>query len=283
MLKNRVLCQYNATAIHHNRARFADIAPLRWYRYGATADTKLRDNYNILQIQSQVGFSPAKFALGFLGGSVASKIGLESIKRLSHNPKAREVLERIKQKNDKLATMKSKFKIQQTLKKYNVENLNLATKDEYKSFVDSGLSKNYKTMPNILKIAHINKDLQNTLGLKDSAVFLTKKHFSHFRKERKQEFKQDVPDEFLYKMPKVIEDSTQAYVDMKNNNFFIATPIDNDNLAFLHFNVDELGNFIVTAKKATKEDLNKKEYGKVKANVERNRTLHTAISRSSPN
>lgn len=58
-----------------------------------------------------------------------------------------------------------------TIKKYNVENLNLATKDEYKSFVDSGLSKNYKTMPNILKIAHINKDLQNALGLKDSAVF----------------------------------------------------------------------------------------------------------------
>ena len=90
-------------------------------------------------------------------------------------------------------------------------------------------------------------------------------------------------DEFLYKMPKIIEDSTQAYVDMKNNNFFIATPIDNDNLAFLHFNVDGLGNFIVTAKKATKEDLNKKEYVKVKANVERNRTLHTATSRSSPN
>ena len=73
MLKNRVLCQYNATAIHHNRARFADIAPLRWYRYGATADTKLRDNYNILQKQSQVGFDPSKFALGFLGGAVGFK------------------------------------------------------------------------------------------------------------------------------------------------------------------------------------------------------------------
>ena len=94
MLKNRVLCQYNATAIHHNRARFADITPLRWYRYGATADTKLRDNYNILQKQSQVGFDPVKFALGFLGGAVGSKAVSQGFKVLKDNPQIKEALKR---------------------------------------------------------------------------------------------------------------------------------------------------------------------------------------------
>ena len=59
--------------IHHITVSCTDIAPLRWYRYDAIGDTKLRDNYNILQKQSQVGFDPAKFALGFLGGAVGSK------------------------------------------------------------------------------------------------------------------------------------------------------------------------------------------------------------------
>ena len=54
--------------IHHITVSCTDIAPLRWYRYDAIGDTKLRDNYNILQKQSQVGFDPSKFALGFLGG-----------------------------------------------------------------------------------------------------------------------------------------------------------------------------------------------------------------------
>ena len=59
--------------IHHITVSCTDIAPLRWYRYDAIGDTKLRDNYNILQKQSQVGFDPAKFALGFLGGAVGSR------------------------------------------------------------------------------------------------------------------------------------------------------------------------------------------------------------------
>ena len=90
------MCQYNATAIHHNRARFADIAPLRWNRYGATADTKLiYSSTNSIKLQANshigtglasgtlsgletdeegnvIGFDPQKFALGFLGGAGGS-------------------------------------------------------------------------------------------------------------------------------------------------------------------------------------------------------------------
>lgn len=153
----------------------------------------------------------------------------------------------------------------ETLKKYNVENLQLATKEQYKDFICKALQKDYRKMPNILKIANINNDLQNALGLGKSEVFLTKKHLSHFRKDRKEAFKQDLPNEFLYKIPEIIKDAKKAYIDTKNNNFFIVESLDDRHMAFLHFNIDELGNFIVTAKKGEKSILNKKEYVEVKS------------------
>ncbi len=223
---------------------------------GSVAGVETDESGNI------TGFSPEKFALGFLGGSLASKIGLDTIKRLSKNPKAREVLERIKTKNDNIMPMKRE---KETLKKYNVENLQLATKEQYKDFIDKALQKDYRKMPNILKIANINNDLQNALGLGKSEVFLTKKHLGHFRKDRKEAFKQDLPNEFLYKIPEIIKDAKKAYMDTKNNNFFIVESLDDRHMAFLHFNTDELGNFIVTAKKGEKSILNKKEYIEVKS------------------
>lgn len=72
---------------------------------GSVAGVESDENGNI------IGFDPAKFALGFLGGSIASKIGLESIKRLSHNPKAREVLERLRLKNDILPLLNKGKKV----------------------------------------------------------------------------------------------------------------------------------------------------------------------------
>lgn len=183
--------------------------------------------------------------------------------KLAKNEKTKRVLERIKHKNDTIKLMKEKFRVQRTLKKYNIDKLDLASEKEYKDFVDNGLKKDYKNMPNILKIAHFNTKLQKALGLLNDEVFLSKKHFSHFRIDRKQDFKQDLPKDFFYQIPKLIQDSKEAYIDTKKGNFFIVTALDNDNLAFLHFNVDELGNFIVTAKKALKEDLNKQEYIKI--------------------
>ena len=71
MLRNSFVFLLSRT-IRHDAGAFM-ITPLRQYRYSAITNTKLRDNYNILQKQSQVGFSPSKLALGFLGGAVGSK------------------------------------------------------------------------------------------------------------------------------------------------------------------------------------------------------------------
>ena len=112
------MCQYNATAIHRNRARFADIAPLRWSRYSATADTKLIYCItNAIKIQANshigtglasgtlagletdengniVGFDPQKFALGFLGGSAGSIAFKKGKDFLDKNPKYKEAIKK---------------------------------------------------------------------------------------------------------------------------------------------------------------------------------------------
>ena len=99
------MCQYNATAIHRNRARFADIAPLRWSRYSATADTKLRDNYNLLQKQSQVGFSPEKYAdsAEFKGRSLdkSNNQVLVSVKQIDNDFYV--VIEQLRKKQNELS------------------------------------------------------------------------------------------------------------------------------------------------------------------------------------
>ena len=112
------MCQYNATAIHRNRARFADIAPLRWSRYSATADTKLiycitnsiklQANQHIgtglasgtlagLETDEEgnvIGFDPQKFALGFLGGVSGSVAVSKGFKLLKEKPELKEALKR---------------------------------------------------------------------------------------------------------------------------------------------------------------------------------------------
>lgn len=50
--------------------------------------------------EGNISFNPAKFVAGFAGGSLASKIGLDTIKRLSKYPRAREIFNKLE--NEKL-------------------------------------------------------------------------------------------------------------------------------------------------------------------------------------
>ena len=92
MLRNSFVFLLSRT-IRHDAGAFM-ITPLRQYRYSAITNTKLRDNYNLLQKQSQVGFSPEKFALGFLGGAVGSKAVSQGFKIIKDNPQIKEALKR---------------------------------------------------------------------------------------------------------------------------------------------------------------------------------------------
>ena len=232
------------------------------------------------------GFNPQKFALGFASGAGLSK-GLQlSAKRLeklaSTNKRAKRLLDKVEFKNDKIA-LKNKdktllnvdFRIFKTLRKYKVDNLKMLNQNEYSNFIDTILThKDFKNAPNIVKIATLNYDLQKALGLNNGEVFLIKNNLSHFRPERKRSFNQDLGIDTIKTFPTIIKNAQEAYIDRINQNFFITHKLNDENLAFLHFNIDEMGNFIITAKQASKSDLHKKQYKKIeiKSAMDRNRT-----------
>lgn len=203
-------------------------------------------------------------------------------KQAHTNPSAKAILEKIHIKSDiillknKEKTLQNKdFRIFKTLKKYKVDNLKMLNQNEYSSFIDTILiHKDFKNAPNIVKIATLDKDLQKASQLDNGEVFLTKNNLSHFRPERKSNFNQNLDIDTIKNFPQIISNAKVAYIDRINKNFFITHNLSDEKMAFLHFNIDEMGNFIVTAKRADKKDLNKKQYIKIedKSAVDRNRT-----------
>lgn len=148
----------------------------------------------------------------------------------------KEVLKRIEQKREGRANLKNQFKIKQTLKKYNVIDLNTLNQDEYNDFIAKVWSRkqDYKNAPNIVKIAELNETLANKLKINHTEVFLTKKDLSHFRMARKQAYNQALSEEEIKEIPNIIKNSNDAYIDLNNGNFFMIFN-DKENLEKVNF------------------------------------------------
>ncbi|MCR2098065.1 hypothetical protein [Campylobacter upsaliensis] len=265
--------------------------------------------------EGNLSFDPAKFAMGFLGGSLGSKAVGVGFKYLEKNPalkekiiteladtlalgfdkakakypllsmlepryiiqneRGRKIQAKVMLKNLlKLAekeSQKMKLKSHKTLKKYNVDNLEIAKEQEYRDFIANVWDKkNYEKAPNILKIAKLAPKLKKALGLEFDEVFLTKKDLSHFRTARKANYNQALSEVEMLEIPSVITHAKNAYIDTRHKNFFIvfADKKDNAKINFIHFNADELGNYIITTKKADKKVLNDKHYKQVGSGIE---------------
>ena len=272
---------------------------------GSAAGIETDENGNI------VGFNPAKFAAGFLGGVVGSKAVTQGFKHLKNNPQLKEAVARelantlahgfdkakakypllsmlepryiVQNEKGRIVQAKSMLKLAKkesqkvqlktykTLKKYNIESLEIAQEQEYKDFVaDVWDKKGYEKAPNILKIATLPQELKNALGVKFDEVFLTKKDLSHFRTARKANYNQALSENEILEIPSAIAQAKNAYIDTRHKNFFIvfADKQDNTKINFIHFNADELGNYIITTKKADKEVLNDRHYKQVGSGIE---------------
>ncbi|MDE7255903.1 MAG: hypothetical protein K2N54_06985, partial [Helicobacter sp.] len=152
-----------------------------------------------------------------------------------------------------------------------VKNLRVVTQDEFNLFVDGMLHKDYTNMPNIVKVESFNNELKEALGIPNADFYITKKHISHIREERKAKYNQALRPEEIKNIPQIIRETRVAYIDKANHNFFVAFPDvqDSNRLNFIHFNADENGNYMVTAKKAHKDTVNssgiEKQYQLVQA------------------
>ncbi|MDL0109092.1 hypothetical protein NYG93_08555 [Campylobacter felis] len=208
--------------------------------------------------EGNLSFDPVKFAMGFLGASLGSKAVRVGFKHLEKNPALKEKI--IAELADTLALgfekAREKYPLLSTLKsRYIVQN-------------ERGRKIQAKVMlKNLLKLA---PKLKKALGLEFDEVFLTKKDLSHFRTARKANYNQALSEAEMLEIPSVITHAKNAYIDTRHKNFFIvfADKKDNAKINFIHFNADELGNYIITTKKADKKVLNDKHYKQVGSGIE---------------
>ncbi len=212
--------------------------------------------------------------MGFVGGATASKVGIDTIKRLSKYLRAREIFTKLENKTKKanlnnFDTMATKFSKSEKMDTQNVkmntktknyiDNLPLSSQQEFSDFVDSVLSKDYKNAPNIQRIATINETLKQALKLSGDKVFILKSSLSHFRPERKAKYNQALRIDEIKQIPSIINTATTAYKD-ETGFFIIFADNMNEKMAnFIHFKSDGNGNFVVTAKKADKRTLKNKK------------------------
>lgn len=124
-----------------------------------------------------------------------------------------------------------------------------------------------KTLP-FIKIAHFNETFSKLFGIEKQAVFFTKQSISHARESRKISYNQDLPEVFVKDIPNIINNAQGGFYDKAHQNFFIVKPlrdygIDSNQLGFIHFNKDILGNYIVTMKRADADSLHHSNYVEV--------------------
>lgn len=148
-----------------------------------------------------------------------------------------------------------------TLKQKDIENLSTATREEFEQYVDFFSQNDYKHIPAIIKLPKMNETLARQLGIVNDN-FLLKDGFTHFRFSRKSEYDQALRSEEVKAIYDIIPSAKAALVDTihKNFNLYWADTLNADKVNILIFNKDVLGNYIVTAKKVNKGDLNKREY-----------------------
>ena len=146
-----------------------------------------------------------------------------------------------------------------------LDNLTVLSRDEYDSYVDDILSKKYKTSPQVIRLPSFNNTFLEKMKMYPSNNYLTAKHLSHFRPERKSRFNQELSNDEIKELYPMIQNAKGCFVDLEKQNFFLCKHNDTDNTkvnCFI-FNKDEKGNYIVTAKKMDVSELNKKNYRQV--------------------
>ena len=157
------------------------------------------------------------------------------------------------------------------LTKDELDNLPIATAQEYGEFLEKIAQKDYQNTPEILKIATLNNDLQELINNNHSAsVFITRARAGHISEARKGEYDQALTLEEQKQIPAEIAQAKQAYTDDKSG--FILPFADKNNsekINLIILDSDSKGNFLITAKKVNSAELNNPKYKKLaRAGVE---------------
>lgn len=152
-----------------------------------------------------------------------------------------------------------KLKDFETRIKYNVENLDIATPDEWAKYVDDVYKGgDYKNAQNIVHMADFSDEIIKQLKLHTNKAFVDKKQLSHIRAARKGT--QALRDEEVLDIPNIIANAKKALRDDTHTGFSIAfrDVLNDEKINFLHFDYDELGNLMLSAQKVERKDIPKR-------------------------
>jgi len=214
--------------------------------------------------KGNISFNPSKFALGFLGGALATKSASLAIKEMS---KVATMLNKnqgksMSQNTKEQVLRRIDIKTASKLSKEELDSMPIASQIEFEDFLDKIAKKDYVNVPEILKIAELNKNLLKSINESGNGnVFITRARGQHISIERKSKYGQGLRGDELKDLPSIINTSKEAY-KAKQDNFNNTLTIifidkkDDKRINMIHLVKDERRNFILTAQKVDKRKLN---------------------------
>lgn len=101
------------------------------------------------------------------------------------------------------------------LKEDEIKGLHIIEQSQFELYVDMVLQKNYKEVPNVIRLPNISEAIAKMLGSSNMNVYLTKNDFTHFRISRKGTYNQAFREEELKAIPTMIKNACTVYVDKK--------------------------------------------------------------------
>lgn len=150
-----------------------------------------------------------------------------------------------------------------------VRNLEVCSDSDFSSYVDMMFSKDYRKIPNIIRLPNLNGKLTQKLHLADVCCYMQKNRFYHINPQRKGSYGQDLRIDEYKQIPQIVRNSKGALFDKKLKNFMLVSQ-DNQNPEMINtiaFNKDMNGNYLVTVGKKNKTSLPKTGFISVRVGV----------------
>ena len=159
---------------------------------------------------------------------------------------------------------------QKTTSKYNndtLETLPMTTQSEFNAFIQAVANKEYKNIPEVLKIAQLPNNIKNAINPENSGfVYITRAKAAHISISRKGKYNQALRLDEQIEIPHVIQNTRDVYTDDRNGFIIPFNDLKDENkINLIVLNQDEKGNFLITAKKINKESFQDGSYKRMEA------------------
>lgn len=150
-----------------------------------------------------------------------------------------------------------------------VRNLEVCSDSDFSSYVDMMFSKDYRKIPNIIRLPNLNGKLTQKLHLADVCCYMQKNRFYHINPQRKGSYGQDLRIDEYKQIPQIVRNSKGALFDKEHKNFMLVSQDrqDAEKVNCISFNKDMNGNYLITVGKKEKGSLLGTAFSVVKAGV----------------